>query len=442
MFNISNFNDDLFELEDFSIKLEKYIEIERLFVSGSLVITLSSPYGYGKSTFLKMWSNHLAAQNDSPHPMVIFLDAWESDYYGDPLFSLVSATIENIRQKSRLSEKITEAAKDIGWFSTTIAAQIAKQLTGIDPIGAGKIATEKKIKRQKTPSVLPSDFDIYRNRKHSMHALKEALSEYIKSTERGIIFLIDDLDRCRPDYAISYLETIKHIFDIEGATFILAIDRSHLENSAKTAFGSMLKFDEYYRKFSHREISLPKISKSSYQKLARKYVDHYLTANGGRNCVMEITGDIIENTTELISALELNPRQLQESFRILGHLLSSTKNTWGKLTPCNSMGSILLASLRVYNKEIYEQLGNGKWDASAALNFFFDKLTVTQAERWLAIILTGGGLTNYDREENPIHKELTYSSISSKELHNLRLDWRSSEGIIRLYKMIENIENF
>jgi predicted KAP-like P-loop ATPase len=44
-----------------------------------------------------------------------------------------------------------------------------------------------------------------------------------------ILFLVDELDRCRSDYAISYLQTIKHIFDIKAAVFLLAADRKHLD---------------------------------------------------------------------------------------------------------------------------------------------------------------------------------------------------------------------
>ena len=70
-----------------------------------------------------------------------------------------------------------------------------------------------------------------------MGTLKNAVREIVSSSSPRAFFIVDELDRCRPDYAITYLETIKHIFDIKGAVFILAADRQQLENSAKTAFG-------------------------------------------------------------------------------------------------------------------------------------------------------------------------------------------------------------
>jgi len=62
-----------------------------------------------------------------------------------------------------------------------------------------------------------------------MDSLKEAIQKFIDKNQIMILFLVDELDRCRPDYAISYLETIKHIFDIQGTVFILAADKRHLE---------------------------------------------------------------------------------------------------------------------------------------------------------------------------------------------------------------------
>lgn len=116
-----------------------------------------------------------------------------------------------------------------------------------------------------------------------MVSLREAISEFVEGENPKILFLVDELDRCRPDYAISYLETTKHIFDIKGTVFILAADRQHLENSAKTAFGADLDFDEYYRKFIHREVSLPDISEENYRKLASKYVSFYLEEDSDFN---------------------------------------------------------------------------------------------------------------------------------------------------------------
>src|SRR5439155_17837951 len=51
----------------------------------SFVLALDSPWGTGKTTFLKMWLEHLK-KNDSP---VVYFNAWENDFAADPLACLL-----------------------------------------------------------------------------------------------------------------------------------------------------------------------------------------------------------------------------------------------------------------------------------------------------------------------------------------------------------------
>ena len=243
---VSTFDDDLLDLSAFAKRLEKFIEVEHHFVQGSLVVALSSKFGSGKTTFLKMWRTALeSSENEIERPLVIALNAWESDYYGDPLFAIISSLVTSLQDSGRSAEPLISAAKDIGWFATAIGGQIVKKVTGIDAVAAGDLAEKKKAKREGSTS-LPSDtFSIYQGRKDAMTHLQGVIKAFVAAYEPRVVFLVDELDRCRPDYAISYLETIKHIFDVQGAVFVLAADRQQLENSAKTEFGHNLDFDEY-----------------------------------------------------------------------------------------------------------------------------------------------------------------------------------------------------
>ena len=88
--NVNRFSEDLIGLKEFATELEDFIKVEKGFVEGSLVISLNAPFGSGKTTFLKMWKNEI--KNQSPkdsQPILVDLNAWESDYYGDPLFAII-----------------------------------------------------------------------------------------------------------------------------------------------------------------------------------------------------------------------------------------------------------------------------------------------------------------------------------------------------------------
>ena len=71
-----------------------------------------------------------------------------------------------------------------------------------------------------------------------------------------IFILIDELDRCRPDYAISLLEIVKHIFDIKNFVFIIATDTDQLQHSIKNVYGNDFSANDYLGRFFHRRFTL------------------------------------------------------------------------------------------------------------------------------------------------------------------------------------------
>ena len=391
--NITTFDNDLLDLRPFAERLQRFINVEHQFVDGSLVIALSSKFGSGKTTFFQMWKADLEGQTDDPNtPLVISLNAWESDYYGDPLFAIISGLVDRMRESGESADSIVDAAKDISWFATAIGGQIVKKVTGIDAFAAGALAEEKKAKRGGTAQVPKDTFSVYQSRKDAMGNLKMAVKKFVTCSKPRVLFLVDELDRCRPDYAIAYLETIKHIFDVQGAVFILAADRQQLENSAKTAFGPDLDFEEYYRKFVHREVSLPPISNAGYTKLATAYVDHYLQRDGMRNCFMKLDSDGLETISELVGGLRLTPRQIQEMFRILGHVFETSEKNRGRLKWCLAMGSVAMAAFKVGNPRVFQLLSNQEFEPIAAFTFLTDLLDGSHIDWWFKLFLTGGGL--------------------------------------------------
>lgn len=443
--DVTTFDDDLLGLSEFAKRLEKFIDVEHHFVVGSLVLALSSKFGSGKTTFLRMWKASLENRNDEDaRLLVISLNAWESDYYGDPLFAIVSSLVETLQKTGKSTKSLIGAAKDVGWFATAIGGQIAHKFTGIDAVAAGELAEQKKAVREGT-EWLPSDtFSIYQGRKKAMDRLRLAIAEFVAASEPRVLFLVDELDRCRPDYAISYLETIKHIFDIQGAVFILAADREQLENSAKTAFGPNLDFEEYYRKFVHREISLPPISEPGYDKLASKYVKHYLERDGLRNCYMKIDGNEDNRIVELIAGLRLTPRQIQEVFRILGHVFETSEENKGRLLWCIGAGSIAMAAFKVGSPRIFRLLGSKQLEPEEAAQALTNLLGGKHVDWWFKLFLTGGGLkvgAKESIEEVMKRAGLIKEGQESTGLTNL-WQWHDGwgdRGFVRIREKIEQI---
>ncbi|WP_170164864.1 KAP family P-loop NTPase fold protein [Thiocapsa rosea] len=434
-------------MRDFSQRLGKFIDTEHNFVEGGLVIALSSKFGSGKSTFLKMWSSYLEEVEDKP--LVVSLNAWESDYNGDPLFAVVSALAKAVQMKGEAPDDLIEAARDSGWFATAIGSQLVHKFIGIDPAAAGEVAEKKKVERLENERVPMDAFSIYEGRRAAMKSLKEAIRGLVASSSPRALFIVDELDRCRPDYAISYLETIKHIFDIKGAIFILSADRQQLENSAKTAFGNDLDFEEYYRKFVHREVTLPPISTRGYVKLAEEYVTYYLVREGSRICFMGLDKERFEDLVELFGALRLTPRQLQEVFRTLGHMFETSEDNKGRLLWCLGVGSVTMAAFRVGAPDVFHSLGKKQLEPVDAVGFLKRTMGDSHLDWWFSLFFTGGGLRTKEGESaEDVYKRAglvdANESMVPRDLGHWRSGWghHSSNRFGQIYDKIEQISQW
>ncbi len=116
----------------------------------------------------------------------------------------------------------------------------------------------------------------FTKRKKCIAEFRSELEEFVKDSEnkKPVIFIIDELDRCRPTYAVELLEQLKHFFSVNGIVFILSIDKMHLASSVKGFYGtSEINTDEYLRRFIDLEYSIPKPSNKSFCKYLFEYYD-------------------------------------------------------------------------------------------------------------------------------------------------------------------------
>ena len=94
--------------------------------------------------------------------------------------------------------------------------------------------------------------------------LEHTIIELQKSQEKNLIVFIDEIDRCRPDYAVELLERIKHLFNVKNTIFILAIDKQQLSVSLQAIYGVGLKTNEYLKRFIDLEFLLPEITTDKF----------------------------------------------------------------------------------------------------------------------------------------------------------------------------------
>ena len=139
---------DLLERKPFSQELERFLLTEHHFVEGGLVVSFNAPFGSGKTTFLRMWAGDLAERRkrNATLPRSIIINAWESDYCGDPMLAMVSALSQALVDPATpepdpsKATRIREAAKDVFWFGMGLANSFVSQATGIDAAAAAELA--------------------------------------------------------------------------------------------------------------------------------------------------------------------------------------------------------------------------------------------------------------------------------------------------------------
>jgi len=165
----SNF--DKFGLESFADQLTTYLQDECKFVDESYVLSLNSEFGSGKSTFFEMWANKLRSADDALE--VVYINAGESDFQGDPLLAIVTALLDILKSKKTTKDigQIKETAGRLCKFALSVGNDVVQRFTGIDVIKAGQYA-ESKDNKGKT-ELGHACFQIYQERQELFTKLRK-----------------------------------------------------------------------------------------------------------------------------------------------------------------------------------------------------------------------------------------------------------------------------
>jgi hypothetical protein len=260
----------------------------------SFVLNIDAPWGSGKTQFLESFEKQL---HDEGY-LVARVNAWIDDHSDDPLTSVLAA-IENVVGKTPPSEqskiKLQSVKRNAGKIILTAARgfgkQIAKKYIGdmadditvmitddasIEPkldnttideaIEAGGTAASEKIFDDVTDQLLTT----FKEEKRALQGFRlgfEKLMRELGSADpkhANMFILIDELDRCRPDYAIRMLERIKHLFSTSGAIFIVATDTSQLHHAVRAVYGQGFDSETYLLRFFDRSYHFPQKSRLNF----------------------------------------------------------------------------------------------------------------------------------------------------------------------------------
>ena len=227
---------------------EKYAQVLTSIVQNyrdGFVLAINNEWGTGKTTFLKMWEQHLKNEKFT----TLHFNAWKSDFSSNPFLALISQL--GILEKKVLNKTyngfLSKSAVFIKRLGPGLIKGAAKRY--IDDPGLQELLN---VSAEITADSLEDQIDKQLSIEKDIDDFREALIELVKaaSSEKPIVFIIDELDRCRPDYAVAVLEQTKHFFAIDGIVFVLAIDKKQLGHAVRGVYGSdQINANEYLRRF-------------------------------------------------------------------------------------------------------------------------------------------------------------------------------------------------
>ena len=216
-------------------------------------VSLNAPFGNGKTTFLHMFKNFVKEKENYE---VLFIDAWRTDFCERPILAIISQLLKEI-PKFKDNKKII---KSIGLIGLSMLNQGVRKYTGIDAKEALKNRDEwiEKNRDEWIERLGTSVVKGFQEEENAIKNLRLEINKFFKN--KKLLIIVDELDRTRPDYAVRFLEDIKHFFDIENISFLFGINKDQMEKTVKQLYGD-LDFNGYYRKFFKIELDMPDVYK-------------------------------------------------------------------------------------------------------------------------------------------------------------------------------------
>lgn len=308
----SPFNNDVLNREESAEILTQFVEN----VDGSYVIAIDSAWGTGKTTFLLMWQAYLKTKKINS----VYYNAWEADFSDDALVSLIKEIelcIDNIDldPKKRIeANKFLRKTKEISYSIVKKGIPTVIKIATHGLIDASSI-TEDAISRIGY-DIAKEQFESYETSKQSLKKFKNNLEKFSEqvSDKAPLIIMIDELDRCRPDYAIQVLEKIKHLFSIKNIIFVLGIDKKQIGFSIATLYGNKMDVEGYLARFIDFDYTLTAPDKKAFinHTISRHKLDDYFEERKKYKEFQQDKDSIVLSLVELLEIFDFSLRDIEQ----------------------------------------------------------------------------------------------------------------------------------
>jgi len=332
-----------------------------LHVEDSIVCAIEGGWGTGKTSFLHMWKNALREQGVP----VIFFDAFLNDHYDDPLIPLAGEVFEIAQTLAADSPELNDWLRVAGRFLKRLGkATTVLVVKGIaEASGLGKVTEAIGHSAAEAFSTPVDDLiSEYGSKKQEIEEFRKTLkllSERMSRTKEGdgnsrkklpLVIIVDELDRCRPDFALSLLERVKHLFEVDGVHFFFGVNFPQLRNMVRTRYGDGSKNSGYLEKFFNLFVSSEKLASGQSTSDTREFIGSLISGYfGGAN--VDAARAVSESLQFFAHQNDLSLRQIERVSSIILIGASLIKDNSG-------LGSFLVGAsvLKVLYPEMFRLL--------------------------------------------------------------------------------------
>ena len=350
-------------------------------LTGPYVISVKSKWGSGKSIFLQRLARHLE-NNDVP---VISINAWRNDFLEDPIIAFLAAIKNRLAPNKKVSQKTGAVITGLARHGAKLIAPITSVAAGVllpgsgqlvklgadavTDIGAHLLAWEDERKG--------AEIDFLKK----LESARDILTHHKKGDQvKPVVIMVDELDRCRPDFSVKVLERIKHYFNVDGLVFLIATDGVNLPDSVSSIYGPKINGEMYLRKFFDFEYRLKEPSPEKFIKvLAEQFQFDLLVENSSQQCGDLITYYECRNGnaySQLVARFDrgLDAFEVLAAFPVISKLFKLSLrdqaqaftiiNAYLKTCPASSIvfpqALVFSVCMRFYDHRIYEGLRDGE----------------------------------------------------------------------------------
>lgn len=323
------------------------------------VISVDGRWGTGKTFLLKRWRRQL----EMDRYQAIYFNAWEDDYSDDPLLAIIGQLSEHFGPGTlhKIAGGVARAAGRI----------LVHRATGVSV-------------DELTPESL---LDGYHKQRKTRTAVKERLTELgakvREDTGQPLVFIIDELDRCRPTFAIELLERVKHIFDVDNIVFVFGINRGELVKSFQSVYGE-IDADVYLRRFFDMGFVLPEPDGHLFcRRLAlqfglSEYIQRLSVSADGHGWLRDVRA-IAGWLPEVLGNMGLSLRDLDYCVRLVSLAMRDFTGGHPHLF-------LLLVALKIKEPDLYQRFVEGRARGAKVIDYLDTQTPLGRRARGAEVI--------------------------------------------------------